>query len=417
MATLRLLEMQRHALLMQTSCGWFYADISGVEPVQNLRHAARALDLASALGVPNMEAKFLAELQAARSNLRAEGNGRRIWEVRVRTARVGFTRIAALYAARSAAGTLPDPCRVYAFDLHRLALERSPIAGGTLVVGGVEVRSSLTLEVEEIGFVLRWSDVEGISGCVFPWNGRDDLHHWREAFEREIERVAPAADRARAIPISLKMLSPEERQEILTAFYRGHEEELHKGYDELAGRTRWLLRAFSDERLVPPETLRAPAEFILGRDLEARLREWLVDGSAEAYRNLLTLAAEAEKLELRQKDRHQDLLSAALIARMRRLRERPDLEEFRGVQEILEVSDRIGCVQDGTELAALMDEILADEVPPLIEQVLQTGSRELYDLASALLRLGERFGFATRRFKQRLHPFEERLAADPGLWP
>jgi len=56
-------------------------------------------------------------------------------------------------------------------------------------------------------------------------------------------------------------------------------------------------------------------------------------------------------------------------------------------------------------------------VSPFIDLLLQTGSREQYDLVSALLRLGERFGFATQELRQRLRPIEERLAADPGLWP
>ena len=415
-AALQLLEMQRHALLMQTSCGWFYADISGVEPVQNLRHAARAIELSSAFTTVNMEAKLLAELQAAKSNLRVERNGRRIWEARVRTARVGPARLAALYAARSVAVGLPDPYQVYAFELHRIALERCPIVGGMMVVGGVEVRSSLTLEREEIGFVLKWLESEGMAGYLFPWGGEEDLHRWREGFEKGIEG-ASLPGLTQAVPISLKMLPSEERQEVLMALYKGQEEELHKGYNELAAKNRWLLKAFFDEGLPPPEALRAPVEFVLARELEVRLLEWLSDGGADAHRALLALVEEAKRLDLRQKDRLHDLLSESLIPRMRRLGERPDLEGFRGVQEILDLADRMGCRLEGAEIAVLMDEILAREVPPLIEQLLRAGSRDLYLLTSALLRLGERFGFATGWLGQRLRPIEERLAADPGLWP
>ncbi|MBI3781290.1 MAG: DUF3536 domain-containing protein [candidate division NC10 bacterium] len=415
-AALQLLEMQRHTLLMQTSCGWFFADISGVEPVQNLRHAARAIELASAWATGNIEAKFLAELQAAKSNLPSERDGRRIWEARVRTARVEPTRFAALYAVRSVAGGLPDPYRVYAFDLYRLALERRPIMGGTMVVGSVDVRSSLTLEREQIGFVLSWLDADGMAGYLFPWRGEKDLNRWREGFERGAEG-ASLPDRAQAVPISLKMFNSEERQEILLALYRGREEELHKGYDELAARTRWLLREFFNEGLSPPEALRAPTEFILARDLEARLREWLSDGDAEANRALLTVADEARRLDLGQKHRLKDLLSASFIARMRLLREHPDLEGLNLAQEILDLADRIGCPLESADIVPLMDEILAHGAPPLIEQLLQTGSKDLYDLVSALLRLGERFGFSTGRLRQRLRPIEDRLAADPGLWP
>ena len=415
-AALQLLEMQRHALLMQTSCGWFYADLSGVEPVQNLRHAARAIELASAFTTKKFEARLLVELQAARSNLPAERDGRRIWEAHVRTARVNLTHPAALYAARSLVETLPDPCSLYTFELHRLTLGRRPIVGGTMVMGGVDVRSFLTLEREEIGFVLRWSDADGIAGYLFRWKGEEELQRWREGFDMGRGGTSPA-DHPQAFPISLKVFSPEERQEILMTLYRGREEEFQKGYDSLAAQTRPLLMAFFNEGLAPPEPLRAPAEYLLARDLEARLREWLSDGGNEAHRTLLGLADEARLLGLREKARLQDLLSRSLVRRMRQLRERPGLEEFRRVQEILDLADRLNCTSEQADVISLMNELLAHEAPPLIDLLLQTGSREQYDLASALLRLGERLGFATGTLRQRLRPIEERLAADPELWP
>ena len=41
----RLLDMQRYAMLMFTSCGWFFDDPSGLETTQILRYAARAIEL------------------------------------------------------------------------------------------------------------------------------------------------------------------------------------------------------------------------------------------------------------------------------------------------------------------------------------------------------------------------------------
>lgn len=89
------LEMARHALLMQTSCGWFFDDLAGIEPLLNLRHAARTIELAERLG-RRLEAGFLERLAAGRSNLTAEGNGADIFRTHVRrdaptVARVGAT--------------------------------------------------------------------------------------------------------------------------------------------------------------------------------------------------------------------------------------------------------------------------------------------------------------------------------------
>jgi alpha-amylase/alpha-mannosidase (GH57 family) len=69
------LELQRQALLMYTSCGWFFSDISGIEPVQILKYAARALDLMSQLGLPSARSRFLEILAEAKSNRAELGNG------------------------------------------------------------------------------------------------------------------------------------------------------------------------------------------------------------------------------------------------------------------------------------------------------------------------------------------------------
>ena len=74
-----LLEMQRNAMSMYTSCGWFFNDISGIETIQVLRYAARTLDLIEELGQPTPEASFLATLEQARSNDRSQGTGADIY--------------------------------------------------------------------------------------------------------------------------------------------------------------------------------------------------------------------------------------------------------------------------------------------------------------------------------------------------
>jgi len=83
---LQLLEMQRQTLLMYASCGWFFDDISGLESVQVLRHAGRALQLAGRPCGGSWEARFLESLEQAPSNLPECGTGRAVYERHVRPA-------------------------------------------------------------------------------------------------------------------------------------------------------------------------------------------------------------------------------------------------------------------------------------------------------------------------------------------
>jgi hypothetical protein len=91
----RALEMARHALLMQTSCGWFFDDVAGVEATLVMRQAARAIELAGALGGPPLEDEFVDRLRPARSNVAEEGTAADVYGRVVRGRPVVPARIAA----------------------------------------------------------------------------------------------------------------------------------------------------------------------------------------------------------------------------------------------------------------------------------------------------------------------------------
>jgi len=89
---LDLLEMQRYAMLMFTSCGWFWDEVSRIETVQTMRYAARAMQLARAATGADLEPQFVRILEAAPSNNHRFGNGGRVYETLVRSAVVEDAR-------------------------------------------------------------------------------------------------------------------------------------------------------------------------------------------------------------------------------------------------------------------------------------------------------------------------------------
>lgn len=105
----RALELARHALLMQASCGWFFDELAGIEPVLVLRHAARALELAERLGA-RLEDGFVAHLEPARSNLAGGEDGANLYRRGARGAAATPARVAAtgaLLHLLGCAATLP----------------------------------------------------------------------------------------------------------------------------------------------------------------------------------------------------------------------------------------------------------------------------------------------------------------------
>ena len=79
------LEMQRHSLLMFTSCGWFFSDISGIETVQVLKYAARVMEFMDELKLKSVRNEFLEMLAEAKSNRPELGTGADIYRQLVST--------------------------------------------------------------------------------------------------------------------------------------------------------------------------------------------------------------------------------------------------------------------------------------------------------------------------------------------
>lgn len=148
---LRLLEMQRHAMLMFTSCGWFFDEVSGLETTQILKYAARALQLARSFG-EQLEDRFVHMLEKAQSNLPRWGNASRIWEVMVRPSVVDLSRVVAHCAIRSLFREWRGAEDLYAFHVHDLEEKVESMGTTKVAVGRARVRSIVTHEEAESVF-------------------------------------------------------------------------------------------------------------------------------------------------------------------------------------------------------------------------------------------------------------------------
>ena len=149
------LELQRHRLLMYTSCGWFFDDVSGIETVQVLRYAARVLHLARALGgAEGLEAELVRRLGAAPSNLPSFRDGAGVWRARVMPALIDLPRVAAHYAIAGPSERYADPAEVHAFGVERR--EWSSVASDrtSLALGRIRVTARVTGEIEDADVVV-----------------------------------------------------------------------------------------------------------------------------------------------------------------------------------------------------------------------------------------------------------------------
>src|SRR5262249_28558244 len=176
---LKLLEMQRHLLLMYTSCGWFFDELSGIETVQVIQYAARAVQLAEELFGVTIEEEFLRRLERARSNLPEHKDGRVVYEKFVRPARVDLPKVAAHYAVSSLFESYDDDDRLYCCSVHRLDQRADEVGKARLRAGTVRVVSEVTGDATLLSYGAVHFGDHNLHGGVRPYPG-----------EAECEQVA-----------------------------------------------------------------------------------------------------------------------------------------------------------------------------------------------------------------------------------
>ncbi|MCF6334136.1 MAG: DUF3536 domain-containing protein, partial [Spirochaetales bacterium] len=76
----RLLEGQKFRMYTFTSCGWFFSELSGIEPVQNLKYAMRAIEIYSDFTDEDLSEILLHYLEKAHSNIKNKGTGKNIYQ-------------------------------------------------------------------------------------------------------------------------------------------------------------------------------------------------------------------------------------------------------------------------------------------------------------------------------------------------
>ncbi|MDX6769274.1 MAG: DUF3536 domain-containing protein [Elusimicrobiota bacterium] len=269
------LEMQRHALMMFTSCGWFFGAVERLEPVQILRYAARALELGRALGEDH-EPAFLADLAKVPS---AEyGDGARLWRELVLEGRVGADEAAAHFAVEGVladAGTTVLGWRCASERLTRRA------EGGVSALAGRAVFSRSGAAPERRCFVAAVLPGQRVQAFVCGDLPDERLDALLSAAARGQETELPAGRH-----FLLRDLRPDARERVLAAVLKRRLSRWEAGARDQLDEALPLLEQYRGLGLRPPEGLHEEARVLLGHALADAARRF----AEGAYGALAALA-------------------------------------------------------------------------------------------------------------------------------
>jgi alpha-amylase/alpha-mannosidase (GH57 family) len=276
-AVLKLLELQRHAMLMYCSCAWFFDDLSEIGTVQVIQHTGRVVQLAEELFGDSLEPHFLELLELAKSNIPKQGDGRRIYEKFIKPAMVDLTKVAAHYAVSFLFEEYEEQAKIYCYSID-LQDYQSFVAGKPkLVVGWAKVTSEITLESSLLSFgVLHFGD-HSLNAGVREYQGEEAY----QAMVQEVTQTFSAADFPNVIRLldkhfgtstySIKSLFRDEQRKVLNRILESILSEAEAAYRELYERHYPLMRFLTETGTPLPKALLSAAEFILNTDLHREL--------------------------------------------------------------------------------------------------------------------------------------------------
>ena len=217
----KLMELQRHAMLMYTSCGWFFDDMSGIETVQVIQYAGRVLQLAEQLFSEPLESQFLERLALAKSNIGEYGDGASIFRKYVKPSIVDLEKVGAHYCISSLFAPYGERTDIFSYAVKRLDYHTREAGKMRMALGHARFTSKVTQESEILTFwVVHFGD-HNVAGGVRPFGSaesyEDLLEDIAEAFARvDIPEVVRLLDRRFADKTySLRSLFRDEQRRIL----------------------------------------------------------------------------------------------------------------------------------------------------------------------------------------------------------
>ncbi len=270
---LNLMELQRYAMLMYTSCGWFFDEVSGIETVQVIQYAARALQLAKeALGM-DLESQFLEKLKHAKSNIPEHEDARRVYQKLVKPTMVGLEEVGAHYAISSLFETYPTTAKIFSYTVDRETPHIS-LAGKTkLIIGRAKIRSEITWSSDLLCFGVLHLGGHNVN-CGVRIAGDDEAH--RE-FQERASRAFHHADYAEVLRMmdrhfgesscSLKSLFRDNQLKIVGMIMEASIAEAESAYSQVYENNASLAHVLSDLGIPLPQALRGIAEVVLNKQL------------------------------------------------------------------------------------------------------------------------------------------------------
>jgi alpha-amylase/alpha-mannosidase (GH57 family) len=270
---LRLMELQRHCMLMYTSCGWFFDEISGIETVQVIQYACRAIQLSKQLTDKDLETEFLSRLERAPSNVPAYENGANVYRKLVLPSKTNLTRVGMHYAVSSVFEEEPESLPLFNYKATNEFFVKKEAGEQKLVIGITKVQSLVTRSEKKFAFAVIYLGKHDLIGNL-------SLDIELDNFSGMQLRMVSAFEEGRLGDVisimqtyfgpdkySIWSLFKEEKRKILDFIAHQGMEDMEISLRRTYNRDYPLVNALSNNDIPIPKAYRTTFEYILNADL------------------------------------------------------------------------------------------------------------------------------------------------------
>lgn len=303
---LHLLEMQYHAMLMYTSCGWFFDEVTGIETMQDIMYAARAMQLAGEVGDRSFETGFLQILGEAKSNIPELKNAATAYEKFVRPAIVDLPRVGAHYAISSIFSAYPALTRIYSYVAEAQIYDLKEAGKHKLAIGKALLRSVVTLDEHLVTFAVLYLGDHHIFGGVREYLGEEGFQETKKemqnAFEKSnVHEIILLMDKHfGAHNYSFWHLFKDDQKRIINQVLENTSSAVEGLLRQLYENNYPIMQAVRELNLPLPHPLKVPLDFIVNSKLKKILEQENVDMNElkKVSNEVLQLSVELDTLTL-----------------------------------------------------------------------------------------------------------------------
>jgi alpha-amylase/alpha-mannosidase (GH57 family) len=419
---LKLLEMQRHALQMYASCGWFFADLAGIETVIILLRAARAIQLARDVAGKEFEEIFLDRLSEAKSNLPEMGKGDQVYQRLVKPRSVTPDKVVNHFALSSLLDGGDGEKKIFSYRVEKIHYEKLGEEKDLLMIGQVRITSEIIPEPKEFLFGLISSDKDIFRTWVSEFKDGLEFRILKEksigSREKDEEEMAKTLTSLLGDHVlTIRDICKEERQVFLRKLIENEVREHRRCYAELYDNTKETVEALAKEGLEIPYEICVAAEVTLAdrllrkiedlrRDFEGTVERGEIDrimGIARQHDYHLRVEKPVLILSGLLKEKMEDL-KGMLAQSQSTLPEEAKLksERVQGVIKLLDLAEKWGFALQKDEAQGLMNEMLKEYMESLEKS--WWGESVEKPFPSNLILLAKKLNFNVERFLKMIAP-------------